>query len=91
MYRVVARHPDKDHHDHAWHQVAGPFDYLDEAELSEAALDRVQPESQSLAPEEPVRPDPERPLAEALAAGYETKLQELHADGDDAHRWKDVG
>jgi hypothetical protein len=95
-FRVVARHPDPDHHDHAWAQVGGLYDYKDDAKDAAAVQATLEPNPQSLDPEEPVRPDQDRLVAEYSALGYERKVQELvttKSDGDGEpieSRWKDV-
>lgn len=95
-FRVVARHPDKDHSDHAWAQVAGLFDYADDAQAALKPGSFDDPVPQSLDPDEPIRPDPERRVQEAIVFGYELKAQELvvktEGDGEtpSEHKWKDV-
>lgn len=89
-FRVIARHPDKDHHDHAWFAVGGHYDYEDEAKAAAKAssmgnVTKVAP--QSLDPEEPIKPDQQRLVSELAELGYEMKVQELPAEGGE---WNDV-
>lgn len=101
-YRIVARHPDPGHHDHAWAHVGGVYDALEDAveDLAAAAEHPPPPAPASLAPEDRVRVRLGGLIAEMRALGYEEKVQELEATewgADDAgneiataHEWRDV-
>lgn len=96
-FRVVARHPDRGHHDHGWAQVGGTFDSLEDAThriTAAASADPVQ--ARSLAPDERVVSDP---YQRVHTLSYDHKVQELVATrtedqngfpADVEHTWKDV-
>jgi hypothetical protein len=97
-YRIIARHPDKSHHDHSWYQVGSTYDYVDEAtdaiKDADGKLTLVQ---RPLDPDEPIRPSMSRLIDERKALGHEFKVQELVPEGEvqddgsyESHVWKDV-
>lgn len=104
-FRIVARHPDKAHKDHAWAAVGPVFD--DRAEALEA-LDAVDDEhreeadrrDESIPADERVRITLSHRLAEFEVLGFQFKVQQLRETAwaeDDAggivataHDWKDV-
>jgi hypothetical protein len=100
-FRIVVRHPDSSHHDHAWAAVGGVFDTPEDIDEVLEQADGVEPSVPgSLAPEQRVRVTVPQRLAEFVGQGYEVRSQELvvKTEGtDDAgqtipveHKWKDV-
>jgi hypothetical protein len=96
-FRIVARHPDAEHHDHEWAQVGSVFDTAEDAqEVIDAAQAFALPVPGGVAIAERVKITVEHRLAEVQALGYEIAVQELAAgkttkDGTVlAHAWVTV-
>ncbi len=98
-FRIAARHPDKDHHDHAWHQIGGLYDSVEDAQ--DVIDDPVSPgDPKSLDPEQRVVRDARVVTTERDGLGYEMQVEELMPDkmGTDdngmeivlEHKWKAV-
>lgn len=101
-FRIVVRHPDRGHHNHAWGPVGPVFDAredVDEA-LADVTPADLTPAPTSLPVEERVRVTLADRLAELEALGYDRKVEELVVaeEGVDdagtpapvAHKWKDA-
>lgn len=98
-FRIAARHPDRDHVDHAWFQIGGLYDTAEEAQahIDEDALPSA-PESRPVE-ERPVR-GPAAQTSERAELGYEIRVESLEESAhgtDDAggtivteHKWKAV-
>lgn len=98
-FRIAARHPDKDHADHAWHQIGGLFDAAEDAQhvIDE---DTQPPDPTSVPAEQRVVRDATVVTTERTNLGYEMRVEELVPDktGKDdngmeivlEHKWKAV-
>jgi hypothetical protein len=96
-FRIVARHPDRGHSDHAWAQVGGTFDSREDADAHIRTAAAEEPAARrALKPEDRLV---HNPLVSFTSDDYDVRVQELVAskvedrDGfpvEVEHKWKDV-